>query len=231
MNDGVIGIVFSLVYVSLKEPGVVGSDTYTWGIKDFHKCWSGSLAKRRLCLGPTSIINCIPLSALSFWVFVSWNEHGYNNIRQFFWLCLPSGQLSGFFFHTCPALELSLRVHMHPKAKMDLEVKASGRNKTHYGLALCLGFWLQGAFLCMYTVSLTFYSEESVPLFVLAMIIPLRCKQETKTSYLPCSALLTMPKPLTVWITIKCGNSERDGNTRPPDLPLEKPICRSGSNS
>ena len=43
-------------------------------------------------------------------------------------------------------------------------------------------------------------------------------------------ALLTMPKPL-------CGspqtveNSERDGNTRPPDLPLEKSICRSGSNS
>ena len=26
-------------------------------------------------------------------------------------------------------------------------------------------------------------------------------------------------------------NSERDGNTRPPDLPLKKPICRSGSNS
>ena len=26
-------------------------------------------------------------------------------------------------------------------------------------------------------------------------------------------------------------NSETDGNTRPPDLPLEKPICRSGSNS
>ena len=25
-------------------------------------------------------------------------------------------------------------------------------------------------------------------------------------------------------------NSERDGNTRPPDLPLEKPICRSRSN-
>ena len=29
----------------------------------------------------------------------------------------------------------------------------------------------------------------------------------------------------------KLGNSERDGNTRPPDLPLEKPVCRSGSNS
>ena len=26
-------------------------------------------------------------------------------------------------------------------------------------------------------------------------------------------------------------SSERDGNTRPPDLPLEKFVCRSGSNS
>ena len=66
MNDGVIGIVFSLAYVSFKEFGVVGSDTDTWGIKDFHKSWSGSLAKRRLCLGPAGVINCTPLSALSF---------------------------------------------------------------------------------------------------------------------------------------------------------------------
>ena len=29
----------------------------------------------------------------------------------------------------------------------------------------------------------------------------------------------------------KLGNSERDGNTRPPDLPLEKYVYRSGSNS
>ena len=29
----------------------------------------------------------------------------------------------------------------------------------------------------------------------------------------------------------KLENSERDGNTRPPDLPLENPVCRSGSNS
>ena len=28
----------------------------------------------------------------------------------------------------------------------------------------------------------------------------------------------------------KLENSERDGNTRLPDLPLEKPVCRSGSN-
>ena len=29
----------------------------------------------------------------------------------------------------------------------------------------------------------------------------------------------------------KLENSEQDGNTRPPDLPLEKSVCRSGSNS
>ena len=29
----------------------------------------------------------------------------------------------------------------------------------------------------------------------------------------------------------KLENSERDGNTRPPDLPLEKSVCRSGSSS
>ena len=29
----------------------------------------------------------------------------------------------------------------------------------------------------------------------------------------------------------KLENSERDGNTRPPDLPPEKSVCRSGGNS
>ena len=32
-------------------------------------------------------------------------------------------------------------------------------------------------------------------------------------------------------LTCLLRNSERDGNTRPPDLPLEKSVCRSGSNS
>ena len=38
-------------------------------------------------------------------------------------------------------------------------------------------------------------------------------------------------KGLTVCITQTVENSERDGNTRPPDLPPEKSVCRSGSNS
>ena len=45
------------------------------------------------------------------------------------------------------------------------------------------------------------------------------------------SAFLTMSKHLIVWITITVENSEGDGNTRPPDLLLEKAACRSGSNS
>ena len=51
-------------------------------------------------------------------------------------------------------------------------------------------------------------------------------KQESsrKTSI---SALLTMLKASDCVDHNKLENSERDGNTRPPDLPLEKPICRS----
>ena len=50
-------------------------------------------------------------------------------------------------------------------------------------------------------------------------------KQESsrKTSI---SALLTMPKSLD---HNKLENSESNGNIRPPELPLEKSVCRSGS--
>ena len=41
------------------------------------------------------------------------------------------------------------------------------------------------------------------------------------------SALLAMPKPLTVWTTETLENSSRDGTTRPPDLPPEKSVHRS----
>ena len=44
-------------------------------------------------------------------------------------------------------------------------------------------------------------------------------------------ALLNMPKPLTVWITTNCGISLKRWEFRPPDLPLEKSICRSGSKT
>ena len=45
-----------------------------------------------------------------------------------------------------------------------------------------------------------------------------------------CFIDIQWPKPLTVWITKTVENSERDGNTRPPNLPPEKSECRSRSN-
>ena len=42
---------------------------------------------------------------------------------------------------------------------------------------------------------------------------------------------ITMPKPLIVWIQQTVEHSERDGNTRPPDLTPEKSVYRSRSNS
>ena len=44
-------------------------------------------------------------------------------------------------------------------------------------------------------------------------------------------ALLTVPKPWLCGSQQTVENSSRDGNTRPPDLPLEKSECRSRSNS
>ena len=44
------------------------------------------------------------------------------------------------------------------------------------------------------------------------------------------STFLTMPKPLTMWITKKLENSSRDRNARPPYLLPEKSVNRSRSN-
>ena len=83
MKDGVVVVVFTLpLFICFKEFGVVGLDTYMWGIKDFHKCWSGSLAKRRLCLGPAGVINCPPLFALSFWMSLFPRKRGSNSISR-----------------------------------------------------------------------------------------------------------------------------------------------------
>ena len=56
-------------------------------------------------------------------------------------------------------------------------------------------------------------------------------KKQESSGKTATSALLTMPKLLIVWTTTNCENSERDGNARPPDLPLEKSVCTSRSNS
>ena len=56
-------------------------------------------------------------------------------------------------------------------------------------------------------------------------------KKQESSRKISISALSTMPKPLTCVDHNKPENSERDRNTRPPDLPLEKSVCRLGSSS
>ena len=67
-------------------------------------------------------------------------------------LCLPSGQISGFFLHTYP--RTLTWMHMLPSAKMDLEVKDFGRSNTHMTWHYPPTFDPQGAFLHMCSVSL-----------------------------------------------------------------------------
>ena len=45
------------------------------------------------------------------------------------------------------------------------------------------------------------------------------------------TALLTMPKHLTVWITTNCGKFFKRWEYQTTDLPPEKSVCKSGSNS
>ena len=45
------------------------------------------MAKRRLCLGPASVIDCTPLSTLSFWVSVFPGMHGYNTGSMLLPIC------------------------------------------------------------------------------------------------------------------------------------------------
>ena len=54
-------------------------------------------------------------------------------------------------------------------------------------------------------------------------------KQEVQKNIYFC--FIDYPKAFDCEDQNKLENSSRDGNTRPPDLPLEKSICRLGSNS
>ena len=54
-----------------------------------------------------------------------------------------------------------------------------------------------------------------------------KAREHQENSY---SALLTTPKPLTVWIPTHW-KILRDGNIRPPYLPAEKSVGRSRGNT
>ena len=59
----------------------------------------------------------------------------------------------------------------------------------------------------------------------------IRSLKKQKSSRKPSISVLLTAKAFDCVDHNKLENSLRDGNIRPPDLPLEKSVCRSGSNS
>lgn len=112
-------------------------------------------------------------------------------IGQFFGY-LPSASYLISFPHLVHPETLP-RVCLHLSAKMDLQLKASGRSKTHYGLHYPLTFDPQGTFLHICSVSLVPKGRSGHPLILYSkrgfaplcpcMTIPLRCLKETNTIY------------------------------------------------
>ena len=56
-------------------------------------------------------------------------------------------------------------------------------------------------------------------------------KKQESSSKTFTSALLTMPKPVTIWITTNYGKLFKRWDSRPLYMSPEKSVCRSGSNS
>ena len=93
---------------------------------------------------------------------------------------------------------------------------------------------LQPGFNCMWTVNVQMFKlvldKAEEPDIKLPTSIGSSKKQESPRKK-STSALLTMPKPLTVWITTNCEKFLKWWDARPPNLPPEKSVCRSRSNS
>ena len=92
------------------------------GCKRLSQMLVGSLAKRRLCLGPASVINCTPLSALSFWASLFPRNCGYNILRE----CFSEKATS----------ELSLLDEKEPVSKLQLGQRSRNqydKGHTHQG--------------------------------------------------------------------------------------------------
>ena len=79
---------FDIFQARFKEFGDVGLSSTLKVYKVFTKAGWGPWLNRKLCLGPASVINCTPLSTLSFWASLFPRAFGYSNAIQ------PSHSLS-----------------------------------------------------------------------------------------------------------------------------------------
>ena len=156
--------------------------------------------------------------------------HAFNTSLSSFWLCLVQNQ-------TCIHHQSSKKMQMGIHSRMIDNCKLYKSRLC----CVCLPIIQLVITRCIYVQNIYELLKE-IQLFKLVLEkeqeweikLPTWAgswKKEESSRKSSISALLTMPKPLTAWITINCEHSERDGNTRTPDLPFEKFVCRLGSNS
>ena len=138
-----------------------------------------------------------------------------------------------------PSSPLALFVVMLPKAHLTSHSKMSGSRWLWVITPLWLSgswrFFLYSSVYSCYLFLISSASVRSIPFLsfiepIFAWNIPLVFLIFLKSSVV--FPILLFSSISLHWSLRKAFSfSERDGNTRPPDLPLEKPICRSRSNS
>ena len=116
-------------------------------------------------------------------------------IRNHIFLILRVRRPPGLYMHYTCTTKLLGRVWASLVArtvkKMSAVQEESATQRLSLSPPMCLSIftglffscYMHSVFLHMCSVSLILYSQRFLPLFVLAMIIPLRCLQETKTIY------------------------------------------------
>ena len=161
------------------------------------------------------------------------------------WLFSPICESCGSW-KFCPRISSLLAVHTYwtlafPKEPCPIPKKGNAKECSNYR-TIALVSHASKVMLKILQARLQQYVNHELPVFKLVLgkaeepetklttSAGSSKKQESsrKTSIF---ALLTMPRPLTVWITINCGKFWNRWVTRPPDLPLEKFVFRSRSNS
>ena len=123
--------------------------------------------------------------------------------------------------------------HSNPKEKQCQRMLKLPHNCTHHTLVKYCSKFSKSGFSNTWTVSFQMFKldlEKAEEPEIKLPSVGSSKKQESsrKTST---SALLTMPMPLTVWITTNCENSSRGVNIRSSNLSPEKSVCKSRSNS
>ena len=157
------------------------------------------------------------------------------NIRDWFplgwtgWISLQSKGLSRVFSNT------TVQKHQFFSAQLSLIVQVSHPHMTT-GKNTALTRWtfagkVMSLLFNMLSTSVTTFLPSSKRLLISWLQSPTAVILEPKKIKSVTVSIVSSSICHEVMGPFSVENSESNGNTRPPDLPLEKSVCRSGSNS